>query len=72
MSAPAEDAAPALLAALRVQLERHPYRTVGLAAAVGYLLGTRLGGPLVTLLSSRPGLSLALSVAPLLAPRSDP
>jgi hypothetical protein len=56
-----------LTAALRRQLERHPYVTVALAAGVGFLLGTGLGGPLVALLTSRSGVALTSSLlAPLL------
>jgi len=47
---------------LRRELEAHPYRTVALAAGIGYLLGTRLGGPLVSLVSSRFGPQLASSL----------
>jgi hypothetical protein len=61
-----KDVAPALLELLQHEVERHPYRTLGIAVGVGYVLGTRLGGPIVALLSSRMGLSLASSLAPLL------
>jgi hypothetical protein len=54
MSATSKDL-PDLYDAVRVQLELHPYRTVAIAAGLGYLLGTRLAGPIVALLSSRLG-----------------
>lgn len=65
MSAPKSLTTTHLKAALRKQLERHPYGTVALAASIGYILGTRLGGPLLALLSSRIGMDLTSS---LLAP----
>lgn len=67
MTASKKEAAPAVLEILQRELAQRPYRTIAIAAGVGYLLGTRLGGPLVALLSSRMGLALASSIAPLLA-----
>jgi hypothetical protein len=68
MTAPKRDAPPPdLLVALRQEIARHPYRTLAIAAGVGYLLGTRLGGPLIALLSSRAGIKVGSTlVAPLL------
>ena len=72
MTAAKKDGPPDLLAVLRREVEQHPYRSVAIAAGVGYLLGTRLGGPLVALLSSRVGLQLASSlVAPLFDPGKE-
>jgi hypothetical protein len=70
MSAAAKKpAAPDLLGLLRHEVTVHPYRTIAIAAGLGYLLGTRLGGPLVSLVGSRAGLSLASSLlGPLLQP----
>ncbi|MDB4968968.1 MAG: hypothetical protein JWN44_4657 [Myxococcales bacterium] len=73
MTPPTKDVAAELYDRLRREIDAHPYRTVAIAAGVGYLLGTRLGGSLFALLSSRVGLQLASTlVAPLLDPDPNP
>jgi len=67
VTAPRKVAGTDLETALRLQMKRHPYGTVAIAAGVGYLLGSRLGAPLVALFSSRIGVELTSSLlAPLL------
>ena len=65
---PSRGEPPSALGALQQELERHPYRTVALAAGVGYVLGTRLGGPLVRLFTGRVGVHLVSGLATLLRP----
>jgi ElaB/YqjD/DUF883 family membrane-anchored ribosome-binding protein len=70
VSAPADDVAsapPAELVAelyqrLRREVEAHPYRSLAIAAGVGYLLGTRLGAPVLSLVGSRLGSQVASSL----------
>jgi hypothetical protein len=57
--------APELLGAMQHELARHPYRTVGIAVGIGYLLGTRIGKPLFSLVSGRLGIALASALLPL-------
>jgi hypothetical protein len=69
--------APDVLAAVQRELARHPYRTVGIAVGIGYLLGTRIGKPLLSLVSGRLGIALASALVPPLvtravAPDADP
>jgi len=63
VSAPPTDRAPPdYYALLRQEVTAHPYRSVAIAAGIGYLLGSRLGGPLVSLLGTRLGPQLASSL----------
>ena len=72
MTAAKNDGTPNLERVLLQELVHHPYRTVAIAAGLGYLIGTRLGGPLFALLSSTAGLKLASSlVMPLLDPPGE-
>jgi hypothetical protein len=62
VSAPKDDVAADLVRLVRREIAAHPYRTVAIAAGIGYLLGTRLGGPLLSLVSSRFGPQLSSSL----------
>lgn len=62
MTAPKRLAEPDLFAMLSDEVAEHPYRTVAIAAGLGYLFGTRLGGPLVSILTTGKGQLLASSL----------
>jgi hypothetical protein len=71
MTAPKKTDPRDLQGALLQELDLHPYRTVAIAAGIGYLLGTRLAGPLVAVLSRSVGPKLASSLlGPLLDTRA--
>ena len=55
MTLPKKHDGPDLIGMLRQEVERHPYRTVAIAAGIRYLLGTRpaLGDEHVTAVRSR-------------------
>jgi len=53
---------------LREEIKARPYRTIGIAAGVGFVLGSGLGRAIVALLSSRIGRELGAAIlAPSLA-----
>jgi hypothetical protein len=62
VSAPPAPGAADYYALLKQEVSAHPYRSLAIAAGLGYLLGSRLGGPLVSLLGSRLGPQLASSL----------
>jgi hypothetical protein len=71
MSAAENPPVPDLRRLLQHEVEAHPYRTVAIAAGLGYLLGTRFAGPLIGLLTSRMGVQLASSLLAPLAPNDS-
>lgn len=70
MTAPAPATEPLvrhLQQTLQAELRAHPYRTIAIAAGLGYLLGTRLGRPLLALLAGRVATQIASNaIAPLI------
>lgn len=57
---------------VRAELRAHPYRSIAIAAGVGYLLGTRVGGSMLRLLAGRLGEHLASrAMAPLVDDLSE-
>ena len=61
------DTSAQLVRAMRAELSEHPYRTLGIAAAVGLVLGTRRGASLLLPLFARIATALAsTAIAPLL------
>jgi len=73
MTAPSQPpSALELYRLVRAELNAHPYRTIAIAAGVGYVLGTRLGRSVLTLLAGRLGTHLASrAMAPLLDDLSE-
>lgn len=72
MTAPRQRSALDLYRLMRAELRAHPYRTIAIAAGVGYVLGTRLGGSLLTLLAGRLATHLASrALAPLIDDLSE-
>jgi hypothetical protein len=80
MDRPAElkDARMGALKILREEIKMvdcggaHPYRTIGIAAGVGCVLGSRLGRAIVTLASSAIGRELGAAILTAVSHRRQP